>query len=405
MSGEQSRWRAELDRMRSRLHMHYVILGVAGLIVLVQLVMLAFPRDNRVAMEQATTTPRPTRTATPTATLPPTTNTPSFTPTPLPPTATATPRATSTPAPTKTPEQTPTPTETSTPEGTLGAAYVRDVTIPDYAVIDPGESFAKTWRIKNSGTRNWPAGSRLAFVEGQQMDGETGDPLMEDVAPGEEVDITIPMTAPSQVGTYKGTWQMQTAEGEFFGAKLVVIIRSGSVPAATPVPTAAPVTLLNTVNVENIEGWGTGWIMVKYQDDEDIFVQGSDGHRYRAEMGFLSSPQSLATIQQFWTYGNRGSATWAMFVLVRTEVGWVHCGSSDNVCYQSEVNSGQARLTSQVFYRPNVWSSLLESYLAGGLLATTQNAYYHDIQWSVYDPICGAVPDVATIAFKFTRVD
>jgi len=276
------------------------------------------------------------------------------------------------------------------------------VTIRDYAVITPGKSFDKTWRIANSGTRTWPSGARLAFVEGQQMGGATSEPLGREVAPGEEVDVTIPMTAPDKPGTYKGTWQMQTPEGESFGAKLYVAIRAGTLPRPTAVPTAAPVSLLEMVDVDNGE-WGIGWMRVKYQDD--IYVDGSDGHRYRGEMGFLSSPEALATIQEYWGYGGRGSATWKMTVRVRTQVGWVSCASDANICYEATVWSSQALLTSEVFYRPNVWSSLLESYLAGGLLATTQNSYYQDIQRTVFEPICNSVPDKPAVGFKFTRVD
>jgi hypothetical protein len=35
------------------------------------------------------------------------------------------------------------------------ADFVTDVTIPDDTVLDPGESFTKTWRLKNSGTCSW----------------------------------------------------------------------------------------------------------------------------------------------------------------------------------------------------------------------------------------------------------
>lgn len=99
--------------------------------------------------------PTPTLTDTPTATPTPT-STPTLTPTP---THTSTPTPTPTSLPTEMPYTsatlTPTPalTDTPTPSGcTLNASLVEDVTIPDGTKFGPGESFIKTWRIRNSGT-------------------------------------------------------------------------------------------------------------------------------------------------------------------------------------------------------------------------------------------------------------
>lgn len=150
-------------------------------------------------------------------------------------------------------------------------------------------------------------------------------------------------------------------------------------------------------------------MLFKYQQDEDdgevVYVKGSDGHRYRVQMGFLSSPESLAEVQEYWSYGGRGSANWSMIILLYSEINWVSCPSGKNVCWESSVNSGQAVLTAHVYYRSAVWQSLINDYLAGGIWQETKNAYYQDIQKSIFDPICGSVPDYPTVGFIFTRVD
>ncbi|MDX1438190.1 MAG: NBR1-Ig-like domain-containing protein, partial [Anaerolineales bacterium] len=41
------------------------------------------------------------------------------------------------------------------------AAYYGDVTIPDNTVMEPGEQFVKTWRIRNEGTCSWGPGYEI----------------------------------------------------------------------------------------------------------------------------------------------------------------------------------------------------------------------------------------------------
>ncbi len=76
--------------------------------------------------------------------------------------------------------------------------FVSDVTIPDETVISPGQSFIKTWRLRNSGSTTW-SGYNLAFVGGMQM----GAPFSVSVPmtpSGATVDISVPMTAPTDRG-------------------------------------------------------------------------------------------------------------------------------------------------------------------------------------------------------------
>ncbi len=168
-----------------------------------------------------------------------------------------------------------------------------------------------------------------------------------------------------------------------------------------PTPKPAPVEILSSVPVDN-GPWGKEGIYVQYEDP--IYANGSDGHRYQVEIGFLSRPESLAKVQEFWGYGGRGSANWKMIIQVRTKVNWMSCGSDRSVCWEVAVSSSQASLMSQIYYKQPVWDDLLNRHLAGGWQNVARSGYYNEIQKSIFHPICGAIPDIPVIGFRFTRV-
>jgi hypothetical protein len=95
--------------------------------------------------------------------------------------------------------------------------FVADVTIPDGLPVDPGIALKKTWRLKNIGTCWWNKSYKLVFVGGEPMGGVTAVNLPKDVAPGQTIDLTIGLTAPTAPGTYIGYWQLQNPSGGLFG--------------------------------------------------------------------------------------------------------------------------------------------------------------------------------------------
>ncbi len=93
--------------------------------------------------------------------------------------------------------------------------FVEDVSIPDDTVFAPGEVFTKTWKVRNTGTCNWIPGYQLAYVAGDQMEGENRPiPL---VLAGDEEDLSVVLRAPLAAGEYRGDWQLQNESGDFFG--------------------------------------------------------------------------------------------------------------------------------------------------------------------------------------------
>jgi hypothetical protein len=140
---------------------------------------------------------------------------------------------------------TPVPTTPTTPvpttpvSGCDKAQFIADVTVPDGTTMNPGATFKKTWRLKNVGTCAWTTGYQLVFVSGEQMGAPASNALTNEVKPGQTVDLTLNMTAPSAGGTYKGNWKLKNTSGAQFGvgssgqtAFWVEIKVSG--PTATP---------------------------------------------------------------------------------------------------------------------------------------------------------------------------
>jgi hypothetical protein len=119
-----------------------------------------------------------------------------------------------------------------TSDCTLGAVFAADVTIPDNTPIDAGQSFAKTWSIRNTGTCDWGPGYLLTFIDGDRMGGPQSVSIPETAA-GEAAEISVELVAPAEARTHRGSWQMCVNKTKCFGDKVYVQIIS---VAPTPAP-------------------------------------------------------------------------------------------------------------------------------------------------------------------------
>lgn len=122
------------------------------------------------------------------------------------------------------PTDSPTPFATYTPVPPLqtvtkcdAAAFVADVTYPDGALVGRGNTFTKTWRIRNAGTCTWTTAYDIVFVSGERFGGKNAVALPASVGPGKTVDISIQLTAPNQDGRYRGYWKLRNASDIQFG--------------------------------------------------------------------------------------------------------------------------------------------------------------------------------------------
>lgn len=181
--------------------------------------------------------PQPSATASATSTfLPSPTGT-------LAPSSTASPdTAESTPLPSATSTRRP-PTATATPLPCDQAAFIKDVTVKDKSLLQPGEEFTKTWRIKNTGVCQWTRQYALVFVSGDRLEGNKVVWFEKAIQPGKTVDLSVDLIAPKQAGTYIGYWMLRNSDKEFFGigsqADQAFWVRI-RVPKSTPTPTPVP---------------------------------------------------------------------------------------------------------------------------------------------------------------------
>jgi len=139
---------------------------------------------------------------------------------------TATPEATAIPAtaePTASPQPTVIPPTATPSSPCLAMQFVTDVTIPDDTWVDPGDPFTKTWRIKNTGSCTWDSSYKVEFDYGAQMGAPASINVPEKVNPGEEVDITVELEAPTDHGTYTGYFRIKSNNGISFGTFYVQV--------------------------------------------------------------------------------------------------------------------------------------------------------------------------------------
>ncbi len=133
-----------------------------------------------------------------------------------------------------------------------GMAWVEDLTYPDDGMAAPvvlqaGQPFVKTWRLRNIGACTWDTAYSLSYSRGSsplsQMNGLPTSVAWQ-VQPGAEYDFSLSLIAPDAPGTYMGVWELRNQEGRPFGERLHVGInvKAAAVPTSTLalVPTAAP---------------------------------------------------------------------------------------------------------------------------------------------------------------------
>ncbi len=122
--------------------------------------------------------------------------------------------ATVTPIP---PTAVPTSTSTQVLRDCNWAEFVSDVTIPDNTEIGGGTAFIKTWRFRNIGECTWTTDYDIVFVGGETFDAPMRVGMPRTVEPGETVDISLLMEAPTYPGSYTGYFMLSNGEGESFG--------------------------------------------------------------------------------------------------------------------------------------------------------------------------------------------
>jgi hypothetical protein len=127
---------------------------------------------------------------------------------------------------------------------------VADVTVPDGSKFKNAEKFKKTWKVRNSGSCDWPEDTALVYVSGAKMASPDTVPVGK-VAPNTEVEVSVELTSPEQYGNYTGLWQLRSGQTNF-GTQLSAVIVAGDPPAGNVVA-GNPPPVTRPVNVGSFE--------------------------------------------------------------------------------------------------------------------------------------------------------
>jgi hypothetical protein len=112
-------------------------------------------------------------------------------------------------------------TSNSTP--CYNATFVSDVTLPDGSFLTAGQTYVKTWRIRNSGSCSWGAGFQLEHTNraGNAFSiNDTGYINLPNAGPGTVVDISVNLTAKTGFASnqeHQANFRFRTSNGTYFG--------------------------------------------------------------------------------------------------------------------------------------------------------------------------------------------
>lgn len=110
------------------------------------------------------------------------------------------------------------PTRTFNPAASPCAqASLVSETIPDGTIFKPGQTFTKTWEIKNTSNCSWDTSYKIVFWDGDVLGGGYVYNLPQAVDPGQTVPISLFLTAPKDDAAYTSKWMLQTPDSVEFG--------------------------------------------------------------------------------------------------------------------------------------------------------------------------------------------
>jgi len=188
------------------------------------------------------------------------------------------------------------------------AGHPFDITIPDDTILAQGESFSKTWRLENVGSCIWSRAYTVIFFSGNSLSAYQTHALADEVAPGQAIDVTVDMVAPTKTGVYQSNWMLSDPDGNLFG-----IGPNGDAPfwvrievsdAVTSTPTLSPTTTVTPV---------------AYREGSVTIL---DGDWFDLDAATLN-PSNHATVDLSYTYGGSpqylmtpmNGALWAVYGL------------------------------------------------------------------------------------------
>lgn len=157
--------------------------------------------------------------------------------------------------------------------------FVNHVTVQDGSEVAGGTVFYKTWKIRNNGSEQWPAGCRLV---------NCSDPIMGEVhqaippvSSGCDEEVSVALLSPIQSGRHVAYFQLLDPMGNPFGQKLWVDIRVPEVPVPSQ-PLPSPVVPL----------------VMSSRVPDPLVMKWSAELEFLASMGFTDQSLVIAMLQE-----------------------------------------------------------------------------------------------------------
>jgi len=113
-------------------------------------------------------------------------------------------------------------------------SHIISETIKDGSVFSPGDTFKKSWTLRNEGDCDWTTGYTFKFIEGDRMSGESSFNIPSVIEPNEDITLIVNLTAPNTAGNYTGVWQLFADDNEELGRYWVKITVGVVAPPAAP---------------------------------------------------------------------------------------------------------------------------------------------------------------------------
>lgn len=103
--------------------------------------------------------------------------------------------------------------------------------LADGTCLSPGQAFAQSWRLRNTGSTTWGPGYTLVCVGDERLGAAAAVPIP--ACPvGESVAIAVGFVAPQEMGHYQSIWQLASPDGHPFGDQVWVEIEVSATPLA-----------------------------------------------------------------------------------------------------------------------------------------------------------------------------
>jgi hypothetical protein len=110
----------------------------------------------------------------------------------------------------------------------------------DGTVVNPNQPFNMVWTVKNTGTTTWNTSYQLRYYLSEANLRFSGSDIKfpKEVKPGETIDLTVPMRAPTSTGDYTTIWVLTNDQGVNFYTVTLTIKVAGAAATNTTAATA-----------------------------------------------------------------------------------------------------------------------------------------------------------------------